>query len=338
MPRSLVLAFALLTTLLVAPATSAFGHPMVTADLHYDSGVDTFAAAVTRTIHNPYAVPGVFRKAQLHLHTANSFDGKKEATPAAVAAAFKAAGYGFIVFTDHDFLTTYHGANDATFAAGTGYESTGADGHLGALLVTDHADQRLPAQRRIDAIRRNGGLVVANHPDYEVGFRADQLVAMNGYQLVEIYNQITTDSHGKRAEHLASNLRKWTDLINVRGAGKTPWGIGVSDNHNGDTGGGWSCVKTTEVTMTALREALHRGSHYASTGADFRSIETEGETIVVKAAKEGRIRFVDQDGRVVAEELGDQATYRVAPADKWIRIELLDKDGGEAWSQPLWIS
>jgi hypothetical protein len=335
--RSLVLAVAFFATLVLAPITTSSAHSLVTYDLAYDVGLEA-APAPARTIANPYAVPGAFRKAQLHLHTSNSFDGHKEASPAETARAFKAAGYGFIVFTDHDTLTVYHGADDATFAAGTGYESTGGDGHLGALFVTDHADARMSAQRRIDAIRRNGGLVSANHPDYSVGFRADQLLAMRDFQLVEIYNQITTDHGGKRAEHIAENLQKWTRLINAREPGKTPWGIGVSDTHEANTGGGWTCVKTAQVTMAALRQALERGSAYASTGADFAGIETEGETIRVRAAKEGRIRFVDQDGRIVAEELGDRAAYRVAPADRWIRIELLDKDGGEAWSQPLWIS
>jgi hypothetical protein len=289
-----------------------------------------------RALTNPYAAPGAFRKAQFHLHTANSFDGKEHLPPAAVARAFKAAGYGFVVFTDHDTASNFAGLNDATFVAGTGYESTGADGHIGALFVSTVVDARLPAQQRINAIRRAGGLAVLNHPDYEVGFRAQQLTQLADYQFLEIYNHITTPANGRLAENMAQNLEKWRQLLNARGRERPVWGLGVSDAHDGSTGGGWTVVKTAEVSLPALREAMLRGSMYASTGADFRSIDVLEGAIVVEPLESGRIRFVNQDGTVVREEVGSRATYRPADGDRWVRVELEDERGGRAWSQPLW--
>src|SRR5437660_201955 len=45
------------------------------------NGAPAEDARAPYTIDNPYAVAGVFRKSQLHLHTANSFDGDKNFPP-----------------------------------------------------------------------------------------------------------------------------------------------------------------------------------------------------------------------------------------------------------------
>src|SRR5919204_348312 len=56
--------------------------------------------AAAFTIRNPYAVPGGFVKAQLHDHTANSFDGDKRFSPDVKAWYWKNAGFGVVVYTD----------------------------------------------------------------------------------------------------------------------------------------------------------------------------------------------------------------------------------------------
>jgi hypothetical protein len=292
-------------------------------------------AAPSRRIDNPYAVAGVFRKAQFHLHTSNSFDGHHAGTPRETARAFKDAGFGFVVFTDHDHASA--GLSDETFLAATGYESTGADGHIGAWFTDVVVDPRWPAQRRIDAIRKAGGLVALNHPDYSVGFRAQQMLALSDYHFLEIYNHITTPVDGKLSENLTANLEKWRQLVERRGRERPVWGIAVSDAHDGSTGGGWTVVKTAEVSAPALKGALLRGAMYGSTGADFRSLDVVGGAIVVEAASPSRIRFVDQDGRIIHEEQGLRSAYRPDEGTRWVRVELLDAGGGMAWSQPFWI-
>jgi hypothetical protein len=51
-----------------------------------------------------------------------------------------------------------------------------------------------------------------------------------------------------------------------RGCERPVWGIAVSDAHDGFSAGGWTVVKTNEVSLPALRDALVRGAHYVSTG------------------------------------------------------------------------
>ncbi len=49
------------------------------------------------SVRNPYAVPGTFRKAQLHCHTTES-DGRFK--PRDLLAMFQDAGYAFVCITD----------------------------------------------------------------------------------------------------------------------------------------------------------------------------------------------------------------------------------------------
>lgn len=298
----------------------------------------TVNRALAFQIQNPYAGPGEFRKAQFHLHTANSFDGDKQFPPDATALAFKRAGYSFIIFTDHDVISSSTIHNDETFLAASGYESTGNNGHIGAWFVSQVLDAHLPPEYRVAATVAAGGIASANHPDYVVGFSADQLQQMTGYRCVEIFNHITS----KTPQQVAQNIEKWRQAINARGAEQPVWAIAVSDTHAGFTGGGWTSVKTTTVSLPALRAAIERGSMYATNGPELGAIDVVDGQIVVDGTSSPlpirQIRFIDQDGNVLRVVAADQAAYRPTGAEQWVRIEASDSAGHTAWTQPLWIT
>lgn len=291
------------------------------------------AATAGYRVEDPYAVAGGFRKAQLHLHTTSHNPLNTQVTPESTARAFKLDGYDFTVFTDHDRATRFTGVDDRGFASATGYESTGASGHVGAWFTDAVVDPRLPAQRRIDAIRAAGGVAALNHPDWEVGFTTEQLVRLTGYRVLEIYNAISTTSPAQ----LQQNLDKWRQVLNAKGRRDPVWAVAVSDTHDLDTGGGWTVVKTAEVTAAALREAVVRGAMYATTGPEFRAIGVVAGEIVVDAPGSAKVLFVDQDGRTVHEVAGARAAYRPTGREAWVRVEARRTDGATAWSQPFWL-
>lgn len=297
-----------------------------------ESGAASAVGAVEIT--DPYAGGGVFRKAQFHMHTANSFDGDKNFPPAVTAQVFKDAGYAFIVFTDHDVITQYSALNDDTFYAGSGYESSGA-GHIGALLLDSHVNQLLPAAARIAAIEKAGGIAFMNHPDWEIGFSAEQLLALHGYQALEIFNAIST----KTPQQQADNLEKWRQVLNARGPGEPVWAVAVSDTHRGSTGGGWEMVKTSAVNEQALRGAIRRGSMYASNGPEFATLHAVNGWIVAAAAGAGphHVKFIDAAGQAVYESDALSAQYHPSGDEGWLRVELSDGAGHTAWSQPFWV-
>ena len=57
------------------------------------------SSVIPFSIVNPYAVPGSYRKPQLHCHTTRS-DGRLD--PRGLLERYRAKGYAAVVFTDHD--------------------------------------------------------------------------------------------------------------------------------------------------------------------------------------------------------------------------------------------
>ncbi len=104
------------------------------------------------SVHDPYAVPGTFRKAQLHCHTTES-DGRFR--PPELLAMYRDAGYAFVCLTDHNRVTLCDDLNDQSFLAVPGTEDTVSSllpplgPHMGRLFVEAPLRSGFP-QDRID--------------------------------------------------------------------------------------------------------------------------------------------------------------------------------------------
>jgi hypothetical protein len=285
------------------------------------------------TIRNPYGVPGSYRLAQLHDHTANSFDGDKRFSPDVKSWYLKEAGYNVVIYTDHDKISESSAHSDGNFQVFPGYESTGASGHISAWFTRQVIDHRLPAQQRIDAIRRAGGIAGLNHPEWSTGYSVEGLQQLSGYRTLEIYNWLTT----KNEALLASTLEKWRQVLNAKGPQEPVWGIAVGDAHGPQFSTAWTVLKVTDLSEASIRAAIENGAMFGSNGPGFETIETEGERVRVRATNARFIRFLDDSGAMVLDVQGSAAEYRVSKTQRWVRIEASDGAGHTAWSQPLWI-
>ncbi|HKX17098.1 MAG TPA: hypothetical protein VJT33_03700, partial [bacterium] len=166
-------------------------------------------------IADPYAAPGAYRKAQLHCHTTRS-DGADE--PRALLERYRAAGYTFVVFTDHNRVTSCDDLNDGGFLALPGVETTISrpfrplGPHMGRLGAPGSLAPRT-AQACVDATIAAGGVVSLHHPSWSGNlwtgrWSVDEMVALRGYRLVEISNH-----HSGTHEDLA----RWTGALRRRG-------------------------------------------------------------------------------------------------------------------------
>ncbi|MBI4276861.1 MAG: hypothetical protein HY660_00270 [Armatimonadetes bacterium] len=286
---------------------------------------------------NPYAAPGVYRKAQLHCHTAAS-DGAF--APADLLARYRAAGYAFVVITDHERITYCETLNDREFLALPGIETRVTrwipplGPHLGRLLVQG-VDQRpaRDAQACIDATAAAGGLVVMNHPSWTGSawtghWSVEDLCRLRGYHLVEI-----SGPHS----HSPDDVRRWTAAVRHWGPGAAPGGIAVDDCHRADQFNvGWVMVKAADVTAVALREALRRGAFYASTGPAAEFGAGDGE-VWARAAREATVHFFDGHDHLLVARPGPQARYHPHGGERFVRVEARAPDGRTAWSQPFWV-
>jgi hypothetical protein len=96
----------------------------------------------------------------------------------------------------------------------------------------------------------------------------------------------------------------------------------------------WVVARVPEISAVALREAVIRGSVYASTGPQARFGVRDGQISVETDAT--TIRFLDHDGIIRSEVARSSAEYEPSPEDRFVRVECLGRTG-RAWSNVFWI-
>jgi hypothetical protein len=284
-------------------------------------------------LDDPYAVPGVYRKAQLHAHTRRS-DGRFE--PLELARRYRDAGYAFLCFTDHEVVTRCDELNDGAFLALPGVEEAVGWGplplgpHLGRLLV-DRPSEGGGAAERVARTLADGGVPSLHHPSWNGnlwtgGWTAAAAAALPGPYLIEIWNP-----HSAPAE----DLRRWARASRARGPSARITAVAADDCHGTvQFDRGWVMVKVQELSAAALRRALLGGACYASTGvvAEFGAA---GGAVVARAEAD-LVLFFDADGRERARATGGTGRYAPEGDEGFVRVECR---AGErrAWSQAFWV-
>jgi hypothetical protein len=283
---------------------------------------------------DPYSVSGAFRKAQLHCHTTNS-DGAL--APRELLERYRAAGYTFVVFTDHERITTCEDLNDETFLALPGAETAVGrpfrplGPHMGRLGAPGALGLR-GAQAAIDATVAAGGVVSLHHPGWNGNlwtgrWSVPEMIALRGYHLIEISNHHSANQ---------ADVDAWARVLAGRGAAAAVSGVAVDDLHrHRDFNTGWVMVKAADVTPGALLQALRRGAVVASTGPAAEFGVRDGA--ITCATDADRIRFLDARGAVRYETRGPDAAYAADGSEGFVRVECRGAAGRTAWSQAFWI-
>jgi hypothetical protein len=285
-------------------------------------------------VDNPYAVPGSYRKGQFHMHTTRSFDGWNSLSPAEDSLEYKRRGYQFVVMTDHEVVSNAQEVADEAFIVIPGFESTHDSGHITAPFATEAVDPSLSPQERIDAIAAKGGLAILAHPDWRVGWDDAKFRDLQGYTAFEIYNPLATLTD----ERQQYNTKLWTNGLNNRGWANRMWAVAVDDSHDPSAiDKGWVMAKTATLSEAAVKKSIESGAFYASNGPSFGVLGVMKNAITASSPNASSIRFIDQEGKVVAEGPASWATYRPSGTERWIRVEAVTGDGRTAWSQPFWL-
>jgi HAMP domain-containing protein len=284
-------------------------------------------------LDDPYAVPGVYRKAQLHAHTRRS-DGRFE--PAELARRYRDAGYAFLCFTDHEVVTRCDELNDGAFLALPGVEEAVGWGplplgpHLGRLLV-DRPSGGGAAAERVARTLAAGGVPSLHHPSWTGNLRTGgwtvaAVAALPGPYLIEIWNPHSAP---------VDDLRRWARAARAHGPSVRVTAVAADDCHEAvQFDRGWVMVKVPELSAAALRRALLGGACYASTGVVAEFGAAHGA--VVARADADLVLFFDADGRERARATGGTARYAPVGDEGFVRVECR---AGErrAWSQAFWV-
>jgi predicted metal-dependent phosphoesterase TrpH len=296
-----------------------------------------------------FAADGHWFRGNLHTHSDRS-DGV--APPDQVLGEYRAAGYDFVVLTDHFeqrwgwTVTDTSAARDGSFTTLLGVELSSADWDdedvywVNAIGVpADFAAPRA-AEPHAGAIRRAaeaGAYLVFLHPGLTNFLDFDRLPAAL-LDAVETYNH--------------NGAAVWPDQAEARYAVDALLGRGhrlhvtVGDDahfeHPWDRFGAWVQVRAERLDPEALLAALKAGAYYSTQGPRIEDVSVDGD----------RVRVVCSDARAVAltgihgwrsdVALGRPALLREALLDlarlrsPYWRVTVTDTEGRRAWTQPVW--
>ena len=193
-------------------------------------------------------------------------------------------------------------------------------------------------QRVIDEIVKDGGIAILAHPHWRFSdyFSGEMAQKLENYTAIEIINGDLYTGPG----HLATDV--WDAALT---AGKRVWCTGNDDFHSiRDMHNAWNMVQVKEETKEGILDALRHGSLYASNGACFERLYTDGDWIVAEChhdsifdLPEKTFRFIGQGGqlRQLQTGKGKTAAYKFQGDEQYIRVEMCLSWGMAAFSQPF---
>lgn len=294
-----------------------------------------------------FSAPGRWFRGNCHTHTTLS-DGK--GTPQEVAGLYRELGYDFLVLTDH---WKCHAEVESLCRKGflvipgielhppAGAPNTVVPHHIVGIGV-----ERAPSKARmlkqtaraaLRWIEREKGIAVYAHP-YWSGHTIEHMREGRGAFGVEAFNNVCA------VERDLGDASAHVDMALSAGI---PWRIcAVDDLHRPqrDLSGGWIMVKSRELTRTAILGAIRRGNFYATQGPQIRSLRIERQVARVECSPVRKIVWHMEGpyGRVAFEpgKTITSAEFDLRPRrgkTKYLRLEIVDKNGLKAWSNPVWF-
>lgn len=291
---------------------------------------------------NPFAIPGRWYRGNTHSHSTES-DGRLSVPDR--FAAYRDAGYDFLVLTDHRKVSDVSRYSENGFLAISGSEvhpdnPYGGDRyHIVAINIHEPIrDTELSPNETIAAIRAQGGEAVLCHP-YWCGHTITDLAPLSGYFAVEVYND-TCMGIGK-----GHSEAHWDDLLDRVGP---TFGIAADDAHGTehDVFHGWIMVRAADLSTPSIMEALRTGAFYSTQGPAIEDLTLQerdgGRKIVVRSSPASSIVFKAQRSRgrrllAAPGEAITEAEFPLTGSERYVRVEVTAPDGKKAWSNPFFF-
>jgi hypothetical protein len=284
---------------------------------------------------------GKWFKGNLHMHTTCS-DGRLD--PESAREEYRKAGFDFIAVTDHWFLSENVPSKDGSMLEISGVEYDTGDMinnkvfHILGIGMErpafDIVDHNIPPQKIIDEIGKAGGIAILAHPAWSV-MNPEDISKCNGISGAEIYNTVSGTDYGNGRRSDASH---YFDIWADNGYMIRPFANDDSHMYKGEQTQNYTMVKAKELTREAIIKAITNGDFYASQGPEFVAIRRSGNTIAVECRGAEKILFISNcvwDSQRVQDGKNGFARYTFSSVDKYVRVELISKDGKMAWCAPI---
>ncbi|MBR2043131.1 MAG: PHP domain-containing protein [Clostridia bacterium] len=274
-------------------------------------------------------------KVGLHIHTSLS-DGLL--SPEAAAARYKNAGFDAIAITDH---WVYHGEdeiNGVKIISGCEYNLGGFDTSVDVMHIVgigmkkepDISSTDTPRQEVIDKIIESGGMAILAHPAWSLNTLKD-IKPLKGFSLLEIYNTVSN-------AHLSSRPYSGYIVDALANIGIVYPLIATDDAHyydGSDDTKSFIMVNSESDSVENILKAIREQKFYSSQGPQL-SVRRENDKIIADCSECVMIDFLTNasitiDKAVRGENL-THAEYKIKDYEKWVRVEVHDKNENYAWS------
>jgi histidinol phosphatase-like PHP family hydrolase len=296
-----------------------------------------------------FAAPGRWFRGNLHTHS-NRSDGV--AAPEEVIAEYRAAGYDFLVLTDHFearwgwSVTDTSAARDEAFTTLLGAELSSADWDdedvfwVNAIGLPADFKGPAPGEEHAALIGRAaeaGAYNVLLHPGLTNLLDFDRLPVAH-LHAVETYNVNAAHSWPDQAEG-----RYAVDALLARGHRLH---VAVGDDahwhHRCDRFGAWVEVRAERLDPDALLRALRAGAYYSTQGPRIDDVRAQRDRVEVRCSPARAIALTGIHGWRSAVAEGDptlaEATLDLAKLrSPYWRVTVTAEDGARAWTNPVWV-
>lgn len=282
-----------------------------------------------------------FFKGNTHMHTTLS-DGAW--TPEEAKAAYKAAGYDFIVISDHRKVGSMEDYEGMLVMSGAEYDYNFPEQVLHVVAVLP--DEKLGNEdwtkydhhQMIEMIDQYGGAAIVAHPAWSLN-TTEFMKSLGKVCAAEVFNTFSgvpwNVDRGDSAillDVLATNGR----IMNF---------VAADDTHRytGEQCRSFTMVQADACTPEAIIAALKAGKFYASQGPEFESVEVLEDRMIIRTSPVSRITFFSNVPWVAGRtRTGDNLTeheyiFQKQRGEKWVRCEMVDEQGRKAWLSPVEI-
>jgi len=176
-----------------------------------------------------------------------------------------------------------------------------------------------------------GGLCSLAHPAWSLN-APDDLMNLADVDMSEIYNSVSD---------LPFNCRAYSGIIlDTMAARNCVWNLCAADDAHfyKKTDACRSFVYVNAVSPSAedIMDAIKKGNYYSSQGPRLDIEKSDGYLYVTTSPVEEIVFYTGKtytpDGCISGDNL-NKGSYRIKAEDKFVRVEIRDKEDNYAWSQ-----
>lgn len=292
-------------------------------------------AIVSRSFSASPVMSGSRIKACFHCHSINSDGGL---SPRETVKRYEEKGFHCLGITDHAKITRVD-ASERDLLTLDSTENGGMPDIIG-VGINRPVSRDLPLSERATLLAEQGGFTIAAHPTY-CGVLPKEYVECEDLMAMEIYNAYCDEAYAN-----GYALELWDMVL---GLGKRILGVAGDDahlntrkRHYSDAGIGWVEIWAEAPSQTDVLRALKSGAFFSTQGPVFEEIEVEENVIRIRCSPVLQVRWRTFGKTGYVEYAGGAGlTESLLPdwfrPDRYVRIELVDRRGKRAWSNPIFL-